>query len=83
MEVNARISIEKLERLLNINIADDESDFDTLGGLLLSMTGYVPLKGEKIEHSSGITFQILESDPRRLKKVLICKNDLQEKEKCA
>jgi CBS domain containing-hemolysin-like protein len=75
IEANARMSIDKLESLLNIHIADDESDFGTLGGLLLSMVGYVPVKGEKIEHSSGIKFEILDSDPRRLKKIIIYKHD--------
>jgi CBS domain containing-hemolysin-like protein len=74
IEANARLEIAKLEKLLGKTIEDKEdTDFDTIGGLLLSIVGYVPVKGEKIYHPSGIEFEILDSDPRRVKKILIRK----------
>ncbi len=75
IEANARLEISKLEKLLSKTIEDKEdTDFDTIGGLLLSMVGYVPVNGEKIYHPSGIEFEILDSDPRRVKKILIRKS---------
>jgi CBS domain containing-hemolysin-like protein len=74
IEASARLPIDKLEKLINLTITDkDSEDFDTLGGLLLSLVGYVPTKGEKIFHSAGIEFEILDSDPRRVKRIMIHK----------
>lgn len=72
-EVNARIRIEKLEQELGLNlIAEEKGDeFDTLGGLIFFQLGRVPVKGESIEHVSGVRFDILEADPRRIRKVQI------------
>ena len=50
---------------------DEDSDVDTLGGLIFSMLGRVPARGELIHHPSGIEFEILDADPRRVKKVKI------------
>ncbi|RYE13329.1 MAG: HlyC/CorC family transporter, partial [Rickettsiales bacterium] len=75
IEASARLSIEKLEKQLNFKIKDHD-DFDTLGGLILSIIGYVPTKGEKISHKSGIEFTILESDARRIKRLLINKKNM-------
>jgi CBS domain containing-hemolysin-like protein len=76
IEASARLPIKKLEKLLNVTITDEDSeDFDTLGGLLLSLVGYVPVKGEKISHGADIEFEIIDSDPRRVKKILIHKRN--------
>ncbi len=50
---------------------DEESEVDTLGGLIFSMLGRVPARGELIRHPSGIEFEVLDADPRRVKKVKI------------
>lgn len=75
MEVAARISIAELEEKLGINITDkeQEADFDTLGGLIFYMLGYVPKKGEIIKHPAGIEFEVLEADARRITKLLVRK----------
>ncbi|MEK6734431.1 MAG: hemolysin family protein [Pseudomonadota bacterium] len=70
-EASGRTELESLEEKLNLELVD-ENKCDTLGGLILSITGYVPEKGEKITHySTGLMFEILDSDPRRIKTVLI------------
>jgi CBS domain containing-hemolysin-like protein len=49
-----------------------EEDIDTLGGLLFTLAGRVPDRGELVEHPpSGITFEILEADPRRVKRLRV------------
>lgn len=49
----------------------EREECDTLGGLVIHMTGRVPVRGEIISHSSGIVFEILEADPRRVKRLRI------------
>jgi CBS domain containing-hemolysin-like protein len=44
-------------------------DIDTLGGLVTALAGRVPSRGELIGHPSGIAFEILDADPRRVKRV--------------
>ena len=51
---------------------DDEDaarDIDSLGGLVVSLLGRVPLRGEIVPHPDGTEFQVLEADPRRVKKL--------------
>ncbi len=75
-EIKARLPIKELEKKLNIKLkSDDESeDFDTVGGLIFFMLGRIPEKGEVAVHPSGIAFEIIEADPRRVKKILVKKS---------
>ena len=72
-EANARLPIEKLEQALGYSILteSEENEFDTLGGLLFFELGHVPARGEVVNHSSGLKFEILEADPRRIHRVKI------------
>ena len=69
---DARLEMEELEKITG-KLTTDESDFeiDTLGGLICSIAGRVPGRGECIRHPTGIEFQILEGDARRVRKVKI------------
>ena len=49
----------------------DGEDIDTLGGLVFSLAGRVPIRGELIRHMSGIEFEVLDADPRRIKSLRI------------
>ena len=56
------------------NVFDDEEDdekVDTLGGLVTAIAGHVPSRGEIIRHSSGIEFEVLDADPRRVTRVRV------------
>ena len=70
---DARILIEDLEKYYNCKLLDDNMDveIDTLGGLIFHLGGRVPTVGESINHFSGISFEIVEADIRRIKKVKI------------
>jgi CBS domain containing-hemolysin-like protein len=70
---DARISISTLDQMFSVDLlpADEEDEADTLGGLIFEMQGRVPSKGEVISHASGMEFEIIDSDPRRVKKVKI------------
>jgi len=46
-------------------------DIDSLGGLVVSLLGRVPLRGEIVAHPDGTEFQVLEADPRRVRKLRV------------
>lgn len=73
VETSARIHIETLEKELGLNLVTEEkaNEFDTLGGLIFFQLGRVPAKGEIITHVSGIRFEIISADPRRIHRVRI------------
>ena len=50
---------------------EEEEEADTLAGLVFKIAGRVPARGEIIRHDSGLEFEILDSDPRRVKRVRI------------
>jgi CBS domain containing-hemolysin-like protein len=68
----ARTPIEELEALLGVSLAiDDDDDVDTLGGLVFSLAGSVPVRGEIVRHPAGFEFEVLDADPRRIKRLRI------------
>jgi CBS domain containing-hemolysin-like protein len=70
---SARTPIKQLEEHLGIKLLkpEEEEDIDTLGGLMFSMLGRVPARGELVRHPSGLELEVLDADARRLKKVKI------------
>jgi CBS domain containing-hemolysin-like protein len=70
---SALISIQTLDETFKVDLLpdDQEDEADTLGGLIFEMAGRVPTRGEIIRHASGLEFEILESDPRRVKRLRI------------
>ena len=69
---DARFELSSLELLYNINLDGDEcEELDTVGGLVITTAGYVPVRGEVIIHESGLEFEVLDSDPRRVNIVRI------------
>jgi CBS domain containing-hemolysin-like protein len=50
---------------------EDVGDIDSLGGLVVSLLGRVPLRGEIVNHPDGSEFQVLEADPRRVRKLRV------------
>lgn len=72
-DASARIEIEVLEETLGHKFVSDQerTEIDTLGGLVFSISGRIPIRGELLDHPSGIEFEILDADPRRVKRVRI------------
>jgi CBS domain containing-hemolysin-like protein len=70
---SARTPIKQLEEHLGIKLLkpEEEEDIDTLGGLMFSLLGRVPARGEVVRHPSGLELEVLDADARRLKKVKI------------
>ena len=69
---DARTPIEDLEKLLGLTLISNEQEaIDTLGGLVFSIAGRIPARGERVRHSSGVEFEVLEADRRRLKRLRV------------
>jgi CBS domain containing-hemolysin-like protein len=70
---SARTPVKELEARLEIKLLkpEEEADIDTLGGLIFAIVGRVPARGELVRHSSGVEFEVLDADPRRVKKLKI------------
>ena len=70
---DARVHISIVDKLLGVDLLSDEEEdeADTLGGLIFEMAGRVPARGEIIKHTSGLEFEILQSDARRVKRIRI------------
>jgi CBS domain containing-hemolysin-like protein len=69
----ARTPVQELEKYLGMKLLkpEEEADVDTLGGLIFSLIGRVPARGELIPHPTGIEFEVLDADPRRVKKLRV------------
>ncbi len=70
---DARLEIEEFEEKFGSVLNDDErEEIDTLGGLVFSIAGRVPARGEVIHHKeSGLVFEILDADPRKVTRLKI------------
>ena len=70
---DARALIEDIEPHLGIDLlpADRDDDIDTVGGLVFELAGRVPAAGEVVAHPAGLAIEVLEADPRRVRKVRI------------
>jgi CBS domain containing-hemolysin-like protein len=72
-EADGRAPLEDLEVMLATRLAPEDlgEDIDTVAGLVSSLAGRVPQRGEVISHPDGFDFEILDADPRRIKRVRI------------
>ncbi len=67
VEVDARMAINELNRALELTLPED-GDYHTLGGFVLSHLGFIPNKGDVLEHE-GVKITVLDAEPRRVKKL--------------
>lgn len=72
-EVDGGAIIEDLERDtgLSLTVADFEDEVETISGLASALAGRVPQAGDVIEHPSGVKFEVVEADPRRVTRLRI------------
>jgi CBS domain containing-hemolysin-like protein len=71
---DARVTIEEFEDRVGPVLSEDEreEDIDTLGGFVFALAGRVPSRGELIVHpDTGMTFEVMEADPRRVKRLRV------------
>lgn len=69
---DARYDVDEFEEEFGEMLSEEERDEnDTLGGLVFYMAGRVPSRGEVLTHDSGMVFEILDADPRRVNRIKI------------
>lgn len=68
--VDARADLTEVSEAIGADLTamSDAEEVDTLGGLIVNLAGYVPVRGETITED-GVEFEVLEADPRRVKRV--------------
>lgn len=73
--VESKTSLEEFEAEIGMPLTDhdeiDEEEIDTLGGLVFMLAGHVPARGEVIQHPEGPEFEVIEADPRRIKRLRV------------
>ncbi|MBX9741747.1 MAG: hemolysin family protein [Beijerinckiaceae bacterium] len=76
---DARASLEDLSAAIGVDLESiyDEEDVDTLGGLVTTIAGRVPVRGEIVVSSGRFEFEILDADPRRVKRVRLRSLDVE------
>jgi magnesium and cobalt transporter len=71
----AKTPLDEFEEELGFALTDhediDEEEIDTLGGLVFMLAGHVPTRGEVVPHPSGVEFEVVDADPRRIKRLRV------------
>jgi CBS domain containing-hemolysin-like protein len=70
-DADARTYIEDFARETGVDLAFDalEADVDTLGGVAFALAGKVPVRGEMLRHPTGVEIEIMDADPRRIRRL--------------
>ena len=73
--VQARVPLKDFEAEIGRSLTShedvDEEEIDTLGGLVFMLSGRVPARGEVVIHPEGPEFEVIDADPRRIKKLRV------------
>jgi CBS domain containing-hemolysin-like protein len=74
---DARASLDEVTDALGVDLNDEDSaeDIDTLGGFIVTLAGRVPSRGELIAGPEHLEFEVLDADPRRVKRLRIHRRD--------
>ena len=69
----ANAPLDEFEQALGVTLrnSEDDGDVDTLGGLVFLRLGRIPARGEIIPHESGAEFEVVDADPRRIKRIRV------------
>ena len=69
----SRAPLAAFQEAIGLRLVDegDEEEIDTLGGLVFMEVGRVPARGEVIPHASGAQFEVIDADPRRIKRLRV------------
>ena len=70
---DARASLDEVKETLGVDLTEEEGaeDIDTIGGFIVTLAGRVPSRSEVIVGPAGLEFEVLDADPRRVKKLRI------------
>jgi magnesium and cobalt transporter len=71
----AKTPLEEFEAEIGLKLTDhddiDGEEIDTLGGLVFMLAGHVPARGEVVPHPEGPEFEVIDADPRRIKRMRV------------
>ncbi len=71
----AKTPLEDFELELGVALTNheeiDEEEIDTLGGLVFMLAGRVPARGEVVHHPAGLDLEVVDADPRRIKRLRV------------
>lgn len=72
-EADGRAPIDQLEEKLGASLAlpEHEDEFDTAAGLAVALASRLPQRGEILRHPAGFDVEIVDADPRRVKRIRI------------
>lgn len=72
-EADGRASVEALEKRTGakFTLEDHEGDVESVAGLVAAIAARVPQRGEVLRHPAGFDFEILDADPRRVKRLRV------------
>jgi magnesium and cobalt transporter len=73
LDIDARLPVKQFEARVGAVLTEDErdADIDTVGGLVFTLAGRVPARGEVLSHPSGWEFRVLDADARRLRRLRV------------
>ena len=73
LDIDARLPVEEFEARLGQVLTPDEraADIDTVGGLVFTLAGRVPARGEVLRHPSGCEFRVLDADARHIRRLRV------------
>ena len=68
---DARASLEEVSAATGVDfsVLTDAEDVDTLGGMVMALAGHVPVRGEIVSAGDELELEVLEADPRRVRKI--------------
>ena len=71
LEADGRTPLETLEAAMGMALAPEDLDeeIETAAGLVTTLAGRVPQRGEVIAHPAGFEIEVLDADPRRVKRI--------------
>lgn len=73
LEMNARLPVEDFETRMGPVLTEEEraADIDTVGGLVFTLAGRVPVRGELVSHPSGLEFLVMDADARKIRRLRV------------
>ncbi|MEM9168951.1 MAG: hemolysin family protein [Pseudomonadota bacterium] len=71
---DARVELDDFSEATGVVIeaGDHDDEVDTLGGLVFTLAGRVPQRGEIVSHPDGLDFEVTEADPRKIRQIRVC-----------
>lgn len=72
-EADGRTDVAELAKALgaSLDLPEADAEFDTVAGLVVALAGRLPQRGQILRHPAGFDFEVVDVDPRRVKRLRI------------